>query len=384
VGQLRHLALIALAAGAALCLVGTLFDGGGFLHSYLYAYVFWTGVTAGSLGLLMLHHVAGGGWGFVLRRPLEAASRLLPLMLLLSIPILLNIPKLYEWAAPGAGGDHELRLKAAYLNVSFFVGRTVFYFALWIGIAYFLNKWSAAQDESDDPRLFHKLNLLSAGGIVAYVLSVTFAIVDWVMSLAPHWNSSIIGLLFVASQALSALSVMLVLVAFLAGGDSLMDRVPKMSVRDLGNLLLAMVMLWAYLSFSQYLITYSGNTAEEAAWYAQRRGGGWGAVGLLLIPLHFALPFLILLVPAVKRDIRRIAKVAAFLVLVRLLDLFWWVTPTFHSRLSISINDFGAPLLIGGLWVLLWLRELQKRPLLPVHDPRLQATWHLTEAPSHG
>src|SRR5262249_8001094 len=200
------------------------------------------------------------------------------------------LPSIYErWAGPHASAE-ILHAKGAYLNVPFFIARTVIYFAIWMILAYLLNLWGATLDERPDLAVFNRLNLLGAAVIVLYVLTVTFAMVDWVMSLTPDWYSSIFGLLAVASQGLSALAVMLVLFAFLAGDLPEAREVPTGYFRDLGNLMLALVMLWGYMSFSQYLITYSGNTTEEVSWYVQRRMAGWGIVSVALIPLHFVLP----------------------------------------------------------------------------------------------
>jgi hypothetical protein len=358
-------------------------------HSWLYAYVFWLGVTTGSLGLLMLHHVTGGGWGYVIRRFLEAATRLLPLMLVLFVPVVIGMPVLYKlWMHPSPT-DVVVQSKAGYLNAPGFIIRTLIYFAIWMVYAYLLNKWGATQDERADPAVETRLNYLGASGLVVFVLTITFMSVDWLMSLTPDWYSSIFGLLVVASQALSTLSLLVVLFAALAGDLPIAREVPKGYFRDLGNLMLACVMLWGYMSFSQYLITYSGNTTEEVSWYVQRRSGGWGIVSLGLVPLHFALPFLVLLTgSAIKRDPKWLARIAGFIILMRFIDLYWWVTPTFRSHLIPSdgpewmslLGDLGTPLLIGGIWLWCWAAQLKKvRTVVPLHDPRLEAALEAVE-----
>jgi hypothetical protein len=166
---------------------------------------------------------------------------------------------------------------------------------------------------------------------------------------------------------------MMLLLGYLVGDQPLMDGIPSGYFRDLGNLMLAFVLLWAYMSFSQYLITYSGNTAEEITWYLDRRRGGWGIISLGLIVVHFLIPFLILLLGSnVKRSPVRLARVAGYLVLMRFVDVFWWVTPTFRDHLSISLADLGTPLLIGGIWLWLWAGQIKDQYLLPLHDPRLE------------
>jgi hypothetical protein len=369
--RLQSSALVIAAVGLVLSVVGFLMDQKGFFHSYLYAYLFWIGVTAGSLGLLMLHHVVGGGWSYLIRRFLEAGTRLILPMALLFIPIAIGLLfyDLYAWTHPH---DGVVARKVAYLNVPFFLGRAVLYFLIWWGLAQFFNKWGATQDERADLRVSERLNVVGAAGLVIYVLVVTFMTVDWVMSLTPTWYSSIFALLVVVSHALATLSLMVLLTAHLLGDQPLLAEVPSGYFRDVGNLMLAFVLLWAYMSFSQYLITYSGNTAEEVTWYIDRRQGGWGFISLSLIVVHFLLPFLVLLLGSnIKRSPARLARVAAFIIGMRFLDLFWWVTPTFRDHLSISLADLGTPLLIGGIWLWLWAGQIRDRYLVPLHDPRL-------------
>jgi hypothetical protein len=384
--QLRSMALGMLGVGAVLFVIGWVMDPPranhpGVFTSYLFAYMFWIGVTCGSLGLLMLHHTVGGGWGFLIRRFMEAGTRLFLPMAILFIPIviaLISFP-LYRWAHAGPD-DHIVHAKAPYLNVPFFLARAVLYFLIWGGLAWFFNKWGATQDERADPAVSNRLNVVGAGGLVLFVITITFMAVDWIMSLAPDWFSSIFGLLVVVTQGLSTLALMLALFGRLYGGRALDAGVPSGYFRDLGNLMLAFTLLWAYMSFGQYLIIYSGNLAEEVRWYLDRREGGWGVVSLLLIPFHFALPFLILLLGShVKRSPQRLARVAGFLIFMRFVDLFWWVTPTFRDHFSLTAADIGAPLLIGGIWLWLWVGQVRDQYLVPLHDPRLEGA-----LPGHG
>lgn len=383
--RLQNLAVGMAVVGLVLAGIGFLMNPHAFYQSYLYAYMFWIGVTLGSLGFLLLHHAVGGGWGFLIRRFLEAASRMFPVMLILFAPVLLGMHELYHWThADAVASDPVLQAKQPYLNQPFFVARVVLYFLIWIGLATLLKNWSAPLERHSDLAAFNRLNILGGAGILVYVLTVTFMAVDWVMSLTPHWFSSIIGLLFVAMQALSTLALMLVLWVALMGGEPLAEEVPKRFFRDLGNLMLATVLLWAYMSFSQYLIQFSGNLAEEAPWYVDRRQGGWGVVSLALIPFHFALPFLVLLLGSdLKRNPARLAKIAAFLILMRFVDLFWWVAPTFRDRFYVTASDIGAPLFIGGIWLWFWAGRLRGQTLVPLHDPRLQAFAADAEAVAH-
>lgn len=376
--SIRNIALGMLVVGVVLTAIGFVLPGGAasFFPSYLVAYLFWLGVTTGSLGLWMVHNTSGGGWGFIIRRPMEAATRLLPLMAVLYIPILLGLHRLYPWARPEeVAKSKALQYQQWWMNQPFFLTRVIVLFASWMLIAYFLNKWSAQQDESDDPLILHKMNMLSAPCIVWFVLSVTVLAVDWVMTLTKDWVSSIIGFLFVVGQGLSTFALMQILVTRLGGGSSILDRVPRRYYRDLGNLTLAFILLWAYMSYSQFLITYSGNTAEESVWYVQRELAGWPIIGFGLIAFHFAFPFLVLISSSVKVRIQNMAKLGFYLIVVRFLDLTYWVQPTFRDHLAITPMDIGLFLAMGGVWLALWTWQMEDRDLLPSHDPRLERFW---------
>ncbi len=345
-----------------------------FFRSYLLAYVFWVGISLGSLGVVMLHHLTGGGWGFVIRRLLESGTRTLPLMALLFVPLLFGMSDLYVWARPDAvAADEILQHKSAYLNPSFFMLRTAIYFAAWIGVASLLNRWSGEQDRTAAPGLTRRLQLLSGPGLVLYGLTVTFASVDWVMSLEPHWFSSIYGILFMVGQGLASLAFATALAVALADRPPLSELVSPARLHDLGNLLLAFVMLWTYIAFSQFLIIWSGNLPEEIPWYLHRTGGGWQWIGLFLLAFHFALPFLLLLSRQIKRDARMLMIVSAAIIAMRLVDLYWLVVPAFHpDGVRLHWMDLAAPVGIGGLWMAVFAWQLKQRPLVPIHDPRLK------------
>jgi hypothetical protein len=290
---------------------------------------------------------------------------------------------LYEWY-PAAPDNHIVEAKAEYLNVPFFLVRMGLYFLIWMGFAAYFNKWGRTLDERDDPEAFTRLNVVGARGLVVYVITITFMTVDWVMSLTPEWYSTIFGLLVVVTQALSTLSLMMVLLYYLLGDKPLLAEAPSGYFRDLGNLMLAFTMLWGYMSFGQYLIQYSGNLAEEVPYYIDRRQGGWGFISMGLIPLHFFLPFLILLLGSkIKRQPARLAKVALFLIVMRFIDLWWWVQPTFRDHAVPMPADIGAPLLIGGIWLWLWAGQVRDRYLVPLHDPRVEAGLHTHGAMEH-
>jgi hypothetical protein len=384
--RVQRLALIAGVVGVLLCAVGAFLDFGQFLQSYLFAYMFWLGIALGSLAITFLYNLVGGAWGFMIRRLLEAAALTVPLMLVLFLPIAIDVlsgsSRLYEWARPEALNDPIIQSKAAYLNAPFFVVRALIYFALWFGLAYFMNRWSAEQDRTADPALADRMRLLSRYGLVVYILSLTFASVDWVMSIEPHWFSSIFGVLFLAGQGLSSLVFAIVAAGLLSRRGPLAQVASLHAFNDLGNLLLAFVMFWAYINLSQYLIIWSGNLPEEVPWYLHRTQGGWVWVIRFVLTFQFAAPLLVLFSRRTKRNIGRLTALAAALLCVHLVEMYWRVMPSFHQDgLALHWLDIAAPLAVGGIWVAGWAWLLKRRPLVALHDPRTPA---LQEAHGHG
>lgn len=361
-------------AASAACAIGAFMSPAQFFRSYLFAYVFWLGLSIGSLSIVMLHHLSGGAWGIVLRRLLESGTRPLPLMAILFLPLLFGLKDLYIWARPDVvAADEILRHKAAYLNVPFFVVRAVVYFAAWSAIAHLLYRWSREQDQTKDPALLRKFQLFSAPGIVAVVLTVTFASVDWMMSLEPHWFSTIYGLLVLVGWVLAAFAFAIVMALWLSQRGFLAETLSAVHFHDLGKLLFTFVMVWAYLAFSQFIITYAGNLPEEVPWYLRRMQGGWGVLGIGIALLQFGLPFFLLLGRSTKQNLPLLMRTALLLVFMRLVDLFWMTAPALHEGgLSVHWLDLAAPLALGGLWLSVFVRGLSRLPLLPIGDPALQ------------
>ncbi|HLL75550.1 MAG TPA: hypothetical protein VK421_09830 [Pyrinomonadaceae bacterium] len=408
VGRVGNMALVvgavALLAGVAIAAVssgGTLAGfGEAFWRPYLVAYVLWAGVAVGSMAIMMLHHLSGGAWGVVLRRLFEAATRTLPLVAVLFLPIAVAAVTrtLYPWTMPEHMGAHAIAHKTGYyLNIPFFLARTVFYFAVWFALAYFLNKWSIRQDFEDDPRvrrrLRERMQSVSGPGIVLFGLTVTFAGVDWVMSLEPEWFSTIYGLLIMAGWGLTSLAFMILTAVWLRGHEPLAHVYQPRHFHDHGKLLLAFVMIWAYFSFSQYLIIWAGNLPEEIPWYLRRTQHGWGYVAVALVVLHFALPFVLLLSRDLKRTARLLSMVALLVLFMRVVDLFWTIAPSIkaaehHGAAGAAHHgpaavvgyalSFILPVGVGGIWVWYFARELRKRPLLPLGDEGLDAALEQT------
>lgn len=380
VEPLRRRALIVGAVALAGCGIGAFFDRAEFFRSYLVAYVFWLGVPLGCLGIIMIHHLVGGTWGFVIQRPLESALRTFPLMALLFVPLCFGLTDLYVWTRPEVvAADPVLQQKSAYLNVPFFIVRAVIYFGVWITVGQRLTQWSAQQDRPEggaavDRTVVDRLQTLSGPGLVLYGLTVTFSSIDWVMSVEPKWYSSIYGMIFMTSHGLVALAFVVGVVYFLARREPLASVGASWVFRDLGNLLLAFVMLWAYTSFSQFLLIWVENLAHEIPWYLHRLAGGWGVIAALLVVLQFALPFVLLLSRAMKQATAALFGIAVLVAMMHFVEIWWFVAPTFHAEgWTMHWTMVLAPLGIGGLWLGVFLGQLHGRPLLPFGDPRFIA-----------
>jgi hypothetical protein len=373
---LQRRLLLAGAAGALVSLIGLFFEPRQFFQSYLMAFMLCLGVTLGCLALGMVHQLSGGAWGVLIRRPIGAASRVLPVMALMFLPIVFGMKQLYPWTdVDMVAHDEILRHKQLYLNTPFFLIRAAIYFLVWNGVSYLLNTWSLEQDRTANPRLARRMQMLSGGGLVAYGLTITFASFDWLMSLEPHWFSTIYGVLIMGGQGLSALAFLIIALVWLSRRAPLDRVVVPEHFHDLGNLMLAFVMLWAYFSFSQFLIIWSGNLPSEISWYLHRLQTGWRAVGLILIVFHFVAPFVVLLSRNVKRHPSLLVKVAVAVLVVRVIDLFWLISPEFHQHgVSISWLDVLLPLTLGSLWLACFIYQLRGRAILPVHDPEFDET----------
>ena len=372
-----------LALGGAFLLalvVGSLLDRDQFFRSYLFGWLFWLGIAVGCLGLAMLNQLTGGLWGLVPRRVHEAAARTLPAMAVLFVPVLLGLSSLYVWARPEVvAADEIIQSKTPYLNVPFFVARAALYFVVWSGLALLVSRWSTQQDAQADPGRAGRLRGVSGVGLVALSGTTTFAAIDWGMSLAPHWFSTMYGVLFIVGWTLSALSFTIVLLARLSRESPLSEALQPGTVHDLGKLLLAFTMLWAYVNFSQFLIVWSGNISEETPFYIQRLHGGWGVIAVVLLLFHFALPFALLLSRPLKRNARSLAVVAGLMLVMQLVDLYWLIGPDLltqghgHAPLALHWMDLVATVGIGGLWLFLFARQVRTRPILPLGEPAVRA-----------
>ncbi len=362
--------IIGLLAGAA----GALSNPDQFFRSWLIGFLFCLGLSMGSLALLMLQHMSGGQWGLVGRRVFEAASRNLPLVALMFIPLLFGLPALFLWARPEAvAADPILQAKHLYLNVPFFIGRAVLYFGVWMLGSFLLNAWSRAQDRGEvgvTPQDTVRFRKVSAPGLLIYVVLMTFASVDWIMSLDPHWFSTIFGFILVAGQGLAAFALVIAVLAMASPYEPMRSYLTPGHFHDLGKLLLAFVMLWAYFAFSQFLIIWAGNLPDEIPFFLVRMRNGWQYLSLVLAFGHFVLPFVLLLSRDIKKQFGRLAGIAVFILVMRYIEVLWLVEPMFETHgFPIHWMDVAVPAGLVGVWLFLFARQLRSRPLLPLNDP---------------
>jgi hypothetical protein len=359
---------------AALSLLLAFFRPDEFFRAYLVGYMLWLGVALGSMAILMIRHLTGGGWGMVIRRILGAAMRTLPLMAILFIPILFGLPKLYIWARPlDSVADKHLRehlqnLTQNYLSIHWFIIRAAIYLAVWNLLSFLLTKWSKQQDKpvSRDNTPYFKA--VSGPGLILYAFTISFAAIDWIMTIDPSWISTIYGLLILIGELLSAMCFAVVVERILVDYKPMSELLKPDFVQDHGKWMLTFTMVWAYFSFSQWLIIWAGNLPEEITWYMRRLNGGWGYVGLCLVIFQFAVPFSLLLSRDFKRDIRRLVWLASWVMVMRYVDLFWIIEPNFSKTFNLTLADIVAPIAIGGLWMAYFFRNLNSLPLLPAYD----------------
>jgi len=345
----------------------------GFFSAYLIGYMFWLGLALGCMAILMLYHLVGGKWGTVIRRILEAGMTTLPMMAILFIPIGLNLPKLYAWARPEElAKDPKLAdLASSYLNPTGIWTRAVIYFAIWIVMAFLLSKWSSEQDTpAGGEKSTLRFRALSGPGLVIYSFSISFAVIDWVMSLQARWISTIYGFIFIVGEVLSAYCFVVIIERILTKRKPMAEYVTPKELNDHGNFMLTFVMLWTYFSFSQLLIIWAGNLPDEISWFVRRFNGGWGPVELFLALFHFAVPFALLLSKSLKRNARKLAFLASWLMFVRIVDIFWHVEPANFPTFHLSWVLFAVLAGMGGLWIWYFLRNLRSRPLLALYAPQ--------------
>ncbi len=378
VPRLQRQSLMAGAVFTIAAIIGFIIEPHQAMHSYLLAFMVCLGLSLGSMALLMTWHLTGGDWGVGIRRILEAAIATLPMMMVLFIPIILSayLHVNYTWASPEEvkHSEHIAHQAAQYLNPNLFLFRGILYFIAWGLLAYYLLRWSDVQDQPPDRALGVRFRAISAAGIVVYGWTLTFAVVDWVMSLSPEFTSTIYGLIFMVGQGLIALCLAVIVGHLLQKSEPMSEVLQARNFHDYGKLMLTFVMLWAYFSFSQWLIVWSGNLPDEIHWFLDRLHGDWGVVGFALIIGHFAIPFALLLSRSLKQHSGKLVVIAAWLILMRYLDLYWNIEPNFSkAHVHYSWLDAVIPIAMFALWLGYFFRNLARRPLVVLHDPHLRA-----------
>ena len=366
-------ALLAGALGLVLCAVGLFIHPRQAAFSYLYGYLFWTGIALGSLAFYMLHALTGGGWGFAIRRFLEAAMATLPAQAALFVPFFFLLSKLYGWAQPETRAhDHILQSQRWWLNTPGFVLRAMIVWAVWLVMAHLLLRWSREQDATTDAAPTRKMRSLSGPGIVIHTFIGTIAVVDWIMVLESDWYSTVFPPLFLISQMLTAMAVSIVLLAWLQPELPWKAWATPKQFLAVGNLLLTFVLLWTYLMVSQLIIIWSGNLPREILWYLHRSAGGWKYVAAILVVCQFFVPFFVLLFRINKLRPRVLATIAAGVLCVHALETLWRVAPSLHPHhFAVSWLDAAAFVGVGGLWLANFFFQLSRRLTVPRHDPRI-------------
>ena len=381
------------AIGLVICAAGLFSDPTSFYRAWLVGFWLWLGTSIGALLVLMIQYRTGGPWGFAIRRLLEAATRGFPLMVVFFVPLLFGLNKLYEWAVPEIVEKDpilSLPFRQAYFSTTALAIKAIACLGWWGLLIWLFNNWSAQSDATRDKSYQGKCEALAAPGILFYAVAITVFAIDYLMSLEPHWYSTIYGVMVGWGQVLTAYTLTVLMFTRLSYSDPVKSVATKQTISDLGSLLLAFTMVWAYLSLMQFLLIWSGNIPEEMPWYQARMSGPWGYVGVSLMVLHFVAPFLLLLTTDIKRHRDRLALVCCLLLVMRVVDTLWLIVPSYEipaiaekmSKYSTEAGSWGpilypaAILGIGGVWLGLYFMQLQRMTLVPTFNPK--------EAASHG
>ena len=350
-----------------------------FYRGYLLGYMDWLGVALGSMAIVMVRHLTGGGWGTVIRRILGAAMRTLPVMFVLFIPIAIAVleHQMYPWLKPlDAIADPHIKehldkhkfILQSYLTSSGFILRAIIYLVIWNLLSFLLSMWSKQTDKPGAPDNTQKFKAVAGPGLILYAFTISFAAIDWLMSLDPSWISTIFGLIILAGELISAMCFAIVVERILVDYKPMSEMLKPDFVHDHGKWTLTFIMLWAYFSFSQWLIIWAGNLPTEITFYLKRINHGWGYIAAFLALFHFCIPFVILLSRPFKRDIRKLVWLAVWLLCMRFVDLFWIVEPNFSTNFTVTIADIVVPVAIGCIWLFFFFRNLAALPLLPAYD----------------
>ncbi|MCE1187513.1 MAG: quinol:cytochrome C oxidoreductase [Ignavibacteria bacterium] len=374
--NVQKIGFLLTAVGLIFGLLSYLIDAHFAMSTYLFTYAFLVSIAVGGMLLFALEYVVGAEWSVPIRRVIEVTASLVPVLLLLVIPLLLHIKDLFHWAHNDVvQNDAILKAKSPYLNIQFFIIRAVGSVLLWYLFYFFMTKNSRKQDETGDQNLTKKNIRLGAIFIPVFAITITMNAIDWIMSLEPHWYSTIFGVYFFAGSVLASLSVVTIATVLLRENGYLHPEMVDDHYFSLGALLFAFINFWAYIAFSQYLLIWYANLPEETFWLLHRWEGGWIVVSLALIIIHFVVPYAVLLSQPAKMDPKRLKFVAVWILFAHFIDLYWLVMPNMHAEkfsiLSI-ILQFAFPTAAVGVLVLVFYYGVNRQNMVPVGDPKLK------------
>jgi hypothetical protein len=348
----------------ALCGVCGFFFPTLFFEGYLTAFVFWVEIPLGCLALLLLQYLTGGRWGLAITRLLEAGIMTLPLCAILFLPVLAGMSYIFPWIHPQ--GEEARRLvheKAAYLNVPFYLIRYVLYFLILGALAVWFRRLSIRRDEHD-PAALTTMKKWSGPCLIVFVLLMNFACIDWVMSLKPEWYSSMLVVEFVTEQAVVTLAWCILVLRCLAHLEPVRSVLTVKVVHDLGNLLLGFTCFWTYVTFMEYIIIWTGNLPHQVAWFSDRSSGGWKIFAVVLVFIHFVIPMFCLIMTSISKNLVRLARVAALMILAHFVQVIWWIEPAFGRQFHIAWTSVVLIVAVGALWLTAYVRNLGAVPLV--------------------
>jgi len=373
-------ALIVGVAGLGLSMIGYFMDPKQFFYSYLVAYVFWTTLALGALFFTLLHHLTGAEWSTVLRRISESVMISFPILAVLFIPVALGMHDLYHWTHTDVVvNDKILSAKAPYLNVTFFIIRTVAYFAIWTFLSWRLHKLSLEQDSNPSPELRKKFRKTSAPGMLLFAVTITFAGFDWLMSLDPHWYSTIFGVYVFGGSLLAIYSFLIIFGLVLRRRNILQDTITVEHYHDLGKFLFAFTIFWGYIGFSQYFLIWYANIPEETIWYLYRWEGSWSIITMIIVLGHFLIPFILLMPRANKRNLKFLNIMAIWIFVMHWIDIYWLVMPNLQQQgFQFSWMDLTLTLGIGGVFMYWFWQKLSANALVAMNDPSLEVSINFT------
>jgi len=374
-GSLGRIALIVGIVGLLLCVAGLFMDSHQFFQAYLTAFTFWTTLSLGGIFFVLVHFLTGAVWSVVLRRIAENLASLIPVLTIFALPLFFGLHDLFHWSdAEYVAKDELLSHKVGFLNVPFFIVRNVIYFAVWNGIIFLINRFEKQLDAGDMSAV-GRLRKIAAIGVVLYAFTVTFFGFDWLMSLDAHWYSTMFGVYVFSGGFLTSLAVLTLILIFFHRQGVAEGLITMEHLHDMGKMMFAFTVWWAYIGGSQYFLIWYGNIPEETLWFLHRWEHGWKPVSMALIFLHFALPFALLIFQASKRNLIVLASVAGLLTIMHYVDHFWMVMPSFENHgPHLGWMHLAAWLGIGGIYVWFLCRRMGRGPLLPGNDPKFKAS----------